>query len=91
MDRLTKFEVSRITGLRALQIENGAQQMVEEPNEKLRRDFIYIATRELQEGKLDYKLNRSYPRNVQSETNGAQLHLPSEVSTILRTKNRLHE
>ena len=88
MDRITKFEVARIVGLRALQLENGATQLVEVDEESLRHDLIYVATRELQEGKLDFLLRRSYPKNATRSVSSASLRVPNEVETILATKRR---
>lgn len=88
MTRLTKFEVARLVGLRALQLENGASQLVDVREESLRHDLIYVATLELEQGKLDFLLRRSYPMNVTREVEGTFLTLPAEVQTILATKKR---
>ena len=83
---LTKFEISRIVGLRALQIENGAPHLVNIQDDRLRKDCIYVATVELQQGALDFKMNRIYPMNKVSQVNGDSLSFPSEIETIIRTK-----
>ena len=88
MQQLTKFELARVIGLRALQLENGAPHLLDiEP--QFREDCIYIATKELEMGKLRYKLNRVYPHNNVSQVSSETLELPYEVNTILHTKNNI--
>lgn len=55
---LNKFEVSRLVGMRALQLAHGETPsvVVSEPN--LRDDPLYVASLELYEGKLDALVKR---------------------------------
>ena len=45
---LSRYEVSRVVGLRALQLAGGARSTIVVPDAGLSRDFLYVATLELQ-------------------------------------------
>lgn len=85
---LTKFEVSRIVGLRALQLESGAPSQLLVQEECLNQDFIYLAAMELKQGLIDFKLNRIYPNNQVVQVNGKNLLLPNEVDRIIAIKRK---
>ena len=55
---LTRYEVARIVGLRALQLDAGAQSLVAVDDDALRRDPLYVAARELADRKLDVIVRR---------------------------------
>lgn len=78
---LTRYEASRIIGLRALQLSHGAEALVEcQPTHRC--DFYYIAARELSERKLDMQVDRDGVRMHVSA-----LHLPNSVNVLLDTKD----
>ena len=61
---LTKYEIARLVGLRAIQIAQGSPILVdlsEEDLKKLNYDPIKIAELELKEGKLPLKVVRKIP------------------------------
>lgn len=79
---LTRYEVTRIVGLRALQLDAGAKPAVEVKDERLRCDACYVAALELSHGLLDVIVRRS----------GADVHvrdvrMPPELNTLLDTKD----
>lgn len=79
---LSKYEVTRVIGMRALHLEEGCAPCVHVDRDDLRCDSIYVAALELYEGKLNAKVSRG----------GTVLHvsrllLPSEVATLLNTRD----
>lgn len=80
---MSRFELARIIGMRALQLSEGAQSVVHVDDEVLRIDFYYVAALELYEGSLDAKLCTS---------RGAACHvrelvLPIELNILLDTRD----
>ena len=61
---LTKFETTNIIGMRALQLSEGAVPNVTVSHAHLKYDFIYIATLELANKKLDVKVVRKNNNEV---------------------------
>ena len=59
MSILTRYEVARVVGLRALQLSEGTPPLIVTLNESLQCDSIYVASRELYERKLDYCVKRN--------------------------------
>lgn len=55
---LTKFEVSRLVGLRALELGEGAAPQVHVANARLREDPTYVAALELFEGCMRARVRR---------------------------------
>lgn len=55
---LSRFEVARLIGLRALQISEGDQVKVAVPSGRLRENSLYLAALELKHGALDAKIDR---------------------------------
>tara|TARA_B100002051_G_C16633965_1_gene584842 strand:- start:28 stop:318 length:291 start_codon:yes stop_codon:yes gene_type:complete len=88
MQSITKFEVSRIIGLRALQLENGAPALFTEDDAVLKQDVMYMAAMELKQGLLDFKMNRVYPNNTTVQVNGTNMTLPDEVDHIIAIKRK---
>ena len=60
-DRLTRFEVARIIGARALQIALGAPVLVEDKTSDL--DPINIAEKEFKANKIPMTIKRTLPNN----------------------------
>ena len=58
MDRITKFEKTRILGLRATQISNGSKPMVDVGN---LMDPLKIAEKEYYSGKIPISIIRTLP------------------------------
>lgn len=80
---LTRYEVARIVGLRALQLESGDPCKLDTmpASPVLKVDFIYLASRELAEGRIDAVVERE---------GIGQFHLsdavnPQELSILLDT------
>jgi len=62
--KLTKFEIARIIGSRALQISQGAPFLIKlskKDLESINYDVIEIAKREFNEGVLPIEIKRVYP------------------------------
>lgn len=55
---LTKYEVARVVGMRALHLSEGATPCVEVVDEHLRSNMLYVAALELSVGKLDALVRR---------------------------------
>jgi len=60
-DRLTRFEVARIVGARALQVALGAPILVEYKDDKF--DPIKIAEEEFKANKIPITIKRTLPNN----------------------------
>lgn len=58
---MTKFEVARLIGLRALQIANGSPLMIKLESVKPEWNYLDIAMEELKQRKLPMILKRSFP------------------------------
>ena len=55
---LSRFEVSRVLGIRSLQLQEGSLTNVHVKDTKLRQDFTYVAALELLSGLLDARILR---------------------------------
>lgn len=55
---LSRYEVARVVGLRALHLSEGSPPHVQVESDQLKRDMIYIAALELRMGKLDAVVRR---------------------------------
>lgn len=80
--RLTKYEVSRIIGIRTSQLSMSAPVMVEVPVRK-QHNFVYIAALELQARALDIVIRRPLPMGQYYEINIKELELPDDVDTVV--------
>ena len=79
---LTRFEVARLIGIRALQISEGSEPHVFVSNEGLRKDAVYVAARELYEKKMDACVMRDdVPKHV------SMLNHPMDLVTMLNTRD----
>lgn len=58
--RLTKYEIARVVGARAIQLAMGAQPLVD-PQEVGSVDPVIIAAEEFRRGLLDFIIVREYP------------------------------
>jgi DNA-directed RNA polymerase subunit K/omega len=56
---LTRYELARVVGMRALQLQEGAPPGVGVADDDLRRDAVYVAARELEARALDARLVRA--------------------------------
>ena len=79
---LSRYEVARLLGIRALQISEGAEPHVIVRDDRLRRDSVYVAAVELYEKKLDACVVRD-GRQVHVST----VSLPLDLITILNTRD----
>ena len=86
MQKLSKYECTRIIGLRALEIQNGAPHMLEVKNERLRIDSIYVAALELQKRLLDFKVNRRYPMNNIQQISSENFEVHNDVKLLIFAK-----
>jgi DNA-directed RNA polymerase subunit K/omega len=82
MALLTRYEVARIVGLRALQLDAGAQSLVAVEDDVLRRDPLYVAALELAERKLDVLVRRG---DVDVHVRDARF--PTSLRLLLDTKD----
>lgn len=89
MQKLTKYECTRIIGLRSLEIQNGSSHLVNDVTDrKLLMDSTYIAALELKRGLLDFKLNRRYPFNKMEQISGKDFVVHKDVLVLITTKEQ---
>ena len=81
-ERLTKYECSRIIGIRAAQIGMSAPVFIDVPS-ALQQNFMYIAARELQARALDIIIRRPLPSGKYYEVNVKDLDLPDDVEMLI--------
>ena len=86
--QLTKYECTRIIGLRALEIQNGSPHLVEVKDENLVMDSTYVAALELEKGLLDFCIKRKYPLERIEQLYGKDLVIHSDVFTLITTKEQ---
>ena len=80
---LNRFEVARVVGIRALDLENGAHSCLTLEHTRLREDSMYIAARELYDGLLQVRVQRSNGVQVDPNVVGCC----SALSILLDTKD----
>ena len=83
---LTKYECSRIIGVRASQLSENAQILVDVPD-TLKSNFLYIATKELIEQKLDIYVKRPLPLNKYYTVHLKDMHLPDDIYVLEQMLN----
>ena len=83
---LTKYECSRIIGVRASQLSENAQILVDVPD-NLKSNFIYIATKELIDQKLDIFVKRPLPLNKYYTVHLKDMLLPDDVYVLEQMLN----
>lgn len=81
--KLSRYEVARVVGLRALQIAEGDPPLVHVEDETLRCDATYVAARELQARVLDMQVERPSGARVDVRTAG----MPPELAALLDTRD----
>ena len=79
---LTRYEMARLVGIRALQISEGSEPHVIVSDERLRRDAVYVAARELYEKKMDACVMRGG-----APTHVSKLTYPMDLVTMLNTRD----
>ena len=78
---MTKYECSRILGIRSVQISMCAPIMLDYSVENM--NPLKIAALEMKEKKLDVVIRRPLPNNNSYEINIKNLKIPSEVQSII--------
>jgi DNA-directed RNA polymerase subunit K/omega len=86
--QLTKYECTRIIGMRSLEIQNGSPHLLEVKDENLVMDSTYVAALELEKGLLDFYIRRKYPLERIEQLYGKDLVVHSDVSTLITTKEQ---
>ena len=81
--RLSRYEVARIVGMRALQLSDGAFPLVVVGDEALRCDPCYVAALELHSKVLDMRVRRVNGEVVDVRA----AHLPLDLSTMLDSRD----
>jgi len=79
---LTRYEMARLVGIRALQLSEGYEPHVFITDERLRRDAVYVAALELYEKKMDACVVR---RGVSKHV--SMLSNPLDLVTMLNTRD----
>ena len=80
--KMTKYECSRIIGIRMGQLSMSAPVLVDIPQDK-QSDLLYIAMCELKNKKLDIVIRRPLPMNEYYEINVKELEIPSFIKDIV--------
>lgn len=81
-ETLTKYECSRIIGIRAAQISMSAPILIEVPI-KYQSNFIYIAAQELKQELLDIVVRRPLPMNKFYDIHISDLSLPDDIDALV--------
>ena len=81
-DKLTKYECSRIIGLRIAQLSMSAPILVDIPLHK-QSDFLFVAATELKHRALDVVVRRTLPHNEYYDVSAATLDVPDDVDAII--------
>lgn len=79
---MTKYECSRIIGIRAAQISMSAPVLIEIPV-ALQNKFMYIAAIELKNHLLNIKIRRPLPMNKYCEVHVNDMELPDDIDTMI--------
>lgn len=79
---LTKYECSRIIGIRACQLSMSSQILVDVPPDQ-EKNFLYISALELKMRKLDIVIRRPLPMNRFYEINISEMDLPDDIDALL--------
>jgi DNA-directed RNA polymerase subunit K/omega len=80
---LTRHEVTRVVGLRALQLSHGDVARVFVARDDLRNDMLYVAALELYEGRLDALVRRPDGSTVHT----VEAQLPPHLLVLLDTRD----
>lgn len=79
---LTKYECARIIGIRSNQLSMSAPVLVHDIPEHLKSNFMYIATKELIEKKLDILVRRPLPLNKYYNINVKDMDIPDDLYVL---------
>lgn len=79
---LSRYEVARLVGLRALQLSEGVTPHVQVDDPTLRSDFVYVAALELYEKKMDACVMR-----VDGVHHVTAALLPPDLATLLNSRD----
>ncbi len=86
MNRISKYEIARIVGLRAGQLSMGESPLITDIPAHKQSDYIYVAALEIQRGLLDAEVYRTLPHNkchvVQLKSLGPEA-LPDDLDIIV--------
>ena len=80
---MTKYECSHIVGIRAKQLNDGAPMLIQVAHENLKENFLYIASKELQSGKLVVSLRRPLPNERYYDIKSSDLFLPDDLGVFI--------
>ena len=80
--RMTKYEATRIIGIRTAQLESSAPITISNIPEHLKSNFLYIACKELLEGTLDIYVRRPLPWDAFYEIHVREMDLPEDVRVL---------
>ena len=80
---LNQYEVARVVGIRALDLENGAPTSLQLTDERLRTDMMYVAAREIYEGIINVRVLRTNGASVDPNVVGCC----AALSIMLDTKD----
>ena len=80
--RLTKYECSRVVGLRAAQLSMSAPVLIDTA-QLASQNFMYIAACELKQQKLDMLVRRPLPMGAYYEVSVRECTLPGEIDTLI--------
>lgn len=80
-DRLTKYECSRIIGMRAAQLSLSANALIDTTN--CNNNYMYIAALELKQKKLDIMIRRPLPFDKYYEKHISELELTDDIDIII--------
>lgn len=83
--RMTKYECAHLLGLRHNQLNQSSPILCATVPDHLQTNFLYIALRELIEGKLDVWLIRPLPGREHARVHIRDLTLPCDVYEMERT------
>ena len=79
---MTKYECSRILGIRAAQLSMSAPVMVDVPA-RYQGNFLYIAALELKQRALDIIVRRPLPLGKFYEVHINELCLPDDIDALI--------
>ena len=81
---MTKYECSRVIGIRMGQLSMSAPVLVDVPREK-QSDLLFIAMSELKHRKLDIVIRRPLPMDEYYEVNIKELEVPNFIKEMVET------
>lgn len=90
MRKLSKYECTRVIGLRALELQNGSPHLVEIKDPNLIMNFTYVAALELKKGCLDFKINRKFPMNNIEQVHSKDFAVHPDVDVLINTLESKH-